>query len=596
MTIKYCFIRFGIILLLALFNMCNTADSVPEEDVIEPDDEEIVEVAATMLFDETYSGLVEAARLGQRFPASDFYTTGLYMPAGSEASLNVEILQAGSGTPRLLIGTYSRYQDKWDPTQIDLKEGDNVIQAEKGGLLYIRYHSSSAEPAGKAEITFKGEIVKTPHYVLGETMNSEWQEMLDEYTQAPDVKLESNYGIIVASRNHAMQYRNENQEELLRILDRVFEAEFHISGLDGSSPEHQINTHKLLLTESDTENFFMAATWYRTFFHRNVVNHILTVDGLGVDGWGPWHEIGHMHQQGAWTWDTLGEVTVNIYSLAAEREMGLQESRLTRDGVWSDVAAFFSLPDGDRDFNSSASGDWVRLAMFHQLWLAYGDEFYQELHKITREEQADWDTQPEQMRYFMLKASEISGRDLSEFFRKWGFLVDEAVYSDIAALGLPQPEQDLATLTDDPNFEFPEENPLSVVDFSSEEITGEGGTNGRAARVVDGITGTYWHSRWTENAAEYPHFLTLELIEPDTIQGITFVQRDNGSRHVKDIEILISVAGSEWESMGHFTLDSNTSPQSIEFDEPVTMQQVRVIMNSSYDGDIFAAMDEILVY
>ena len=587
----------GIILLLAQFNMCDTADSAQNGETSEPEEEQTDTIAVTQEFSETPSGLAEAARLGQRFPASDFYTTGLYLPAGSQITLNTEIIQPGSGTPLLLIGTYSRYEDKWNPTQIDLYSGETVVQADQGGLLYIRYHSEDAtEPAGEVEITFEGELVRAPHFIRGETTNNDWQEMLDEYDQAPDVILESDYGIIVASRDHALQYRDENQEELLNILDRVFEAEFYISGLDGSDPKHEFNTHKILLTETDMENTFMAATWYRTWYHRSVVSHILTADGLGVDGWGPWHEIGHMHQQGAWTWDTLGEVTVNIYSLAAERELGLPESRLTRDGVWSDVAAFFSLPDDERDFNSSASGDWVRLAMFHQLWLAYGDEFYHELHKVTREEQADWDSRPEQMRYFMLKASEIAGRDLAEFFRTWGFLVDESVYDEIKALGFPQPEQDLAALTDDPNFEFPEENPLSVVDFSSEETEGEGGTNGRASRVADGITGTYWHSRWTEDPAEYPHFLTLELSEPGTINGVTFVQRDNGQRHVEEIEIFISADGDEWESMGSYTLESTTEPQSIEFDDSLMMQQVKIEMNSSHDGDIFAAMDEISVF
>lgn len=36
-------------------------------------------------------------------------------------------------------------------------------------------------------------------------------------------------------------------------------------------------------------------------------------------GWGQYHEAGHLRQQGPWTWDEMGEVTVNLYSIAAKK-------------------------------------------------------------------------------------------------------------------------------------------------------------------------------------------------------------------------------------------------------------------------------------
>jgi hypothetical protein len=32
---------------------------------------------------------------------------------------------------------------------------------------------------------------------------------------------------------------------------------------------------------------------------------------------GQWHEVGHNHQKSEWTWDCLGEVSVNFFSIAA---------------------------------------------------------------------------------------------------------------------------------------------------------------------------------------------------------------------------------------------------------------------------------------
>jgi hypothetical protein len=85
--------------------------------------------------------------------------------------------------------------------------------------------------------------------------------------------------------------------------------------------------------------------------------------------------------------------------------------------------------------------------MFQQLWLVYGDNFFQQLHRQTREEKPIMVDDEAKMRYFMLKASKISGKDLTGFFKKWG-LKNVLAYAEIRALNLPAPVQDLSLLTD----------------------------------------------------------------------------------------------------------------------------------------------------
>lgn len=438
------FFHILIVILLQACSKSSPDNPNEQENPIEIGFEEVQE------FDETWSAQAEAVRLGQRAFASDFTATGFYLPPNTPLILEVEELVVGSREPRLLIGTYSRYSAKANPTAIMLTPGTNTIQGdEHGGLLYIRYHGSPGqEPTGKIRVKFVEGHRPAPFFVLGETSNDQWQMMLDTWTEAPDVQLVSEKAIIVASREQALQYRNEDQGQLLTLVDDILEAEAAISGIDGSAPAHQPNMHRILMTESDNEGLYMAATHYRTMFHTSVTHQILTVAGVGSNGWGPWHELGHLHQQGAWTWDVTGEVTVNIYSLAAERALGVTPSRLVKEDRWTQVQTYFSLPDDERDYNTNAANLFVRLAMFQQLWLAFGDEFYQELHKQTREEQPAVNTRDEKMRYFMLKACTISKTDLSMFFKKWGFKTNNTVYSEIAALGLPEPTIDPTTLTD----------------------------------------------------------------------------------------------------------------------------------------------------
>ncbi len=435
-----------ILLLLGCSNQA-VEPTTPEEEESETPQTEVA-----LIVSETPSGQREARRMarGDRGPASDFTPTGYYLPPNTTLHIRVEQVAQGTGTPTLLVGSYSRYESKWDPTSVPLSFGDNTIRSDAhGGLLYVRYNAQDdVQARGQIRLTLTNGHKPHPYFLLGKTTNQEWHAMLDEWHEAPDVVLVNEGAIVVASMSKALEYRNENQNLLLRLIDEALQAEYAISGLDGSAPEHQRNAHKLVMTETDKDDTFMAATWYRTWYHRSVVNHILTVPGFRDDGWGPWHELGHHHQQDAWTWEELGEVTVNIYSLAAERAMGAAQSRLARDGVWNDVAAYLALPDSERDYNAPSTGVFVRLAMFQQLWLEYGDAFFQQLHKKTREDRPNVSERNAKMRYFMVQASQLSGNDLSQFFRKWGLRAGDAVYEDISALGLPHPATDLTTRTD----------------------------------------------------------------------------------------------------------------------------------------------------
>jgi len=584
--------RNSILVVVAFFAMLSVSceRNLLSETVIEPADSLSIAFDSIQTFQEKPSGQREARRLGQSNPASDFTSTGLFVPPNTDLVLYVEQLEPGSGIPRLLIGSYSRYQARWDPRSVNLTTGLQTITGDAlGGLLFIRYPANdNSAISGRIRIEFRQGHQPVPHFILGKTSNAQWQSMLDNWTTAPDVLLENGTNIIVSSRAKALAYRSEDQQELMQLLEQVSDAEYAISGIDNSSPQHARNTHKIIMTETDMADTYMAATWYRTWYHTDVMNTILTVNGIRNDGWGPWHELGHMHQQGAWTWEGLGEVTVNIYSLAAERKMGIPTSRLTRDGVWNAAMDYLAVPYAEKSFNAETTDLFVRLAMFQQLWLGFGDSFYQRLHKETREDQVSLSTTEQKMRYFMLKACTISGKNLTEFFRKWGLKVNESVYLEIAALGLPAPTEDLTTKTDDPDWE----NKWLVVGYSSQETAGE---NGRASNLVDGNAATYWHSRWSTNPDTYPHFVSIDMKESKLINGFALTQR-NGSRKVKDIEIQVSSDNLNWSSVGDYALTESTTAQQVTLASAVSARYFKLIFKSGFDGTGFAAMAEVSIF
>lgn len=394
------------------------------------------------------SGSKEAARLAQSFPASDYQPTGFYLPPNTNLSIEVSLL-SGARLPVLLVGTYSRYESKWDPISYSLNAGINNISDTKGGILYIRYLNDN--PVGNVRIKFLSGMRPIPYYQLGKITQADWVKMVDNISNVPDVQLVGSKTIITFSLANALKYKNENQEALIKKADRIIAIEDSISGLFGNDPLDQPNVHRFMMTESDNPNYYMAATWYRTWYRNtDAVTAILKADNLT---WGPWHELGHMHQQGSWTWSEVGEVTVNVYSLAVEKALGIIPGRLNTQNEWNNIITYLARPENERSFNGPNASVWVRLGMFQQLKLAFGDSFYHELHRKARRETKRPTTTDTRMHWFMVKSSIISGNDLTDFFQKWGMKLSsqsltDAVYAEIASLKLPEPVRDLTLLRD----------------------------------------------------------------------------------------------------------------------------------------------------
>ncbi|MGJ7031086.1 M60 family metallopeptidase [Niabella hirudinis] len=388
-------------------------------------------------------------RLRQGNPWSDFEPTGFYLPPNTALTLKVEQL-AGTTLPKLLIGTYSFDTLRWDPLSVQLKSGANTITADPlGGLLWIRY-TTTGTPSAKVRVTFQAGMVRTPIFIKDQT--TDWQAQLNTYTQSPAVLLLNKNVYLVFKRNRALNTSGDAANFILRTIDKGVDAgENYISGLDGSAPEHQLPVHKILMTESNKRNIWGVASYYRTWFAPGLMDEALNAQKIIASGWGAWHELGHMHQQQAWKWSVLGEVTVNVYTMAAERAINGGGATRLKGTTTTNAMNFLALTNSDKDFNSNiqmADGNFTRLFMFHQLWLAFGDNFYIKLHQQTRMEKPNLSVDADKMRYFMLKACTISGKNLSRFFRKWGFRVNESVYTEMAGLGLPEPETDPASLKD----------------------------------------------------------------------------------------------------------------------------------------------------
>ncbi len=388
-------------------------------------------------------------RLAQRGNHNDMLPTGFHVDPFDTLKVTVNRL-SGTSMPQVVVGTPFRDNIRPIRTYYDVVQGENMFIADEyGGTVYVRYVTTDT-PGSSAEIEFGEGFKKVPYYIKGQTTKSEWLQMLDIFDDVRDVMFVTDHTMLTVGLEDAVTYQEEDQDLMCEYLDDIMEAEAAISGLDGSAPVHENREYKFLLTVRDPDAGGYMAASIALYFTQGIIDRLLMPEKLGgSNGWGPWHEAGHVHQQAAWTWSAVVESTVNIYALAAERAFGLSPSRVSVNGEWPAVETFLSLPDTDRNFNASVASNGVRMALFHQLWLAYGDTFYKQLHKETREENPDAGDDNDRMRYFMLKSCTISGNDLSDFFRKWGLPVANSVYNEIGALNLPAPGEDLTLLRDE---------------------------------------------------------------------------------------------------------------------------------------------------
>ncbi len=401
------------------------------------------EIANVYTLVEKPSSIKEAERLGQWFPASDFDALGIYLPPGQPIEIGVNNLR-GSTQPKLLVGTYSRYLAEDEPTVHDLVAGQNSITDKTGGLLYLQYVTEGVA-TGKVEVTVKGGE-PIPVYTLGETSHEDWLHMLSSMSY-DDVLFVSNRTMVVVSKETALNFKDLSQDEMLRTLDRISDIEDYISGIDGSSDLHKPNVHKLLITETADTDYFLAAEEHRVLVISSACNKFMDPNEAATEAWGIWHEMGHMRQTVNWDWDEVDEVTVNIYSLAAKR--GLKSNKIWLEGneVWDMLDDYFKIPLQDRIYNTSKMLKGKgRLAMFQQLWLAYGDEFYIKVHRLTREEKAETPETEHKMAYFILVSSKASGYNLKDFFTEWGFKIHQKHFDALDALNLPKPTIDLLAL------------------------------------------------------------------------------------------------------------------------------------------------------
>ena len=121
---------------------------------------------------------------------------------------------------------------------------------------------------------------------------------------------------------------------------------------------------------------------------------------------------------------------------------------------------------------------------------------------------------------------------------------------------------------------------------------------GDVDHAVDGDWDTFWHSRWSGQEVQPPHYLVIDYGKTLNMASVLYVARGDGNNNgrIRDYEVYASEDPQRWGSpvaKGRFS--RREVEQSIEFPHPVKARYLKFVALSEERGQPFAAVAELEV-
>ncbi|PFI76261.1 M60 family metallopeptidase [Bacillus cereus] len=518
-----------------------------------------------------------------------------YMPTGIYVKPNEQVTITVSGTQKIraIIGTH-QYDKEWGK-EIDLSPGSNTISSPNGGVLGLDNFQSTGTV--KVQVTQGGSPI--PFFVLGKHTKADWIAMMNNYPNAHAVQLKSERAVLTVTRDSANKYIvNQDPVPLLNKYDEMIKAQDKLAGLSETDPNplHRSTRRIWAFVENpNAQDWGMYASWDGAVFTTagEAIKSTLNVNEFG---WGQMHEAGHARQQYPWTWNDLsgmGEVTNNLYSLVADKKIYPNKpTRLESEGDYN--RAFAYLKQTNKEYKN-IDDLFVKLVMLWQLHLAYGDDFYPNLHKLYRETPEDQlpKTDEDKIQTFIYNTSKIAKQNVLPFFDQWGLKATQETRQKVEALNNP-------TLIA-PIWEATDTKPVKPLAVLSKKImkasaNSEESWRDPASNAIDDNPNTIWHTQWSA-PNQYPYNLTLDLGKTQTITQVAYLPRQDWSENgiIFNYNVYTSTDGSNYKKVTSGTWENNRTKKFATF-EPISAKYVKLEVTNGFNGFASAAEVDILGY
>ncbi|MBX3355409.1 MAG: M60 family metallopeptidase [Phycisphaeraceae bacterium] len=357
-------------------------------------------------------------------------STGLYAPPGEVITVVPEEEDHSAEGLLLRIGCHTDqlwHLERWQrvPEIVTIVPGaaDGIHAASAfGGLIYLEV--TSRRP-GSLALLVSGAI-EAPRFILGSTTPDEWASA--RHAPAPWGELESSK--VIVSVPSAVLRELDDPTGVMEFWNRISDAHATLATIPLDPPF----PHRFVADLQISAGYMHSG--YPIMTHLDAAIDMVSLDRLQRGSWGLLHELGHNHQEGAWTFDGTVEVTVNLFTLYAI------------DSICSPEPGSRGHPAVDRPpsvkehlakgapFEEWKNDPFLALQMYLQLQEAFGWETFKrvfaEYRALPASERPRSDD--EKRDQWMVRFSRASSVNLGPFFEAWGVPTSDAARRSISDL------------------------------------------------------------------------------------------------------------------------------------------------------------------
>ncbi|MCX6899640.1 MAG: M60 family metallopeptidase [Verrucomicrobia bacterium] len=367
--------------------------------------------------------------LDTKVPA--WHSTGLYAPAGGVVT--VEIPESAAKKKLWLrIGAHSDSLwnlDKWDrfpeiSTRAQLAKPATKAASMFGGLIYIEVPDKC--DLGEVLVKISGAVA-APYFVLGKTKQADWKDRLRK-EHAPWAELECSKVIVTVPSSFVRTL--DDPDALMKVWEQIVDLE---DDLAGTAAERR-RPERVVCDQQISAGYMHAG--YPVMTWMDQPKNFTSKEALLKGNWGIFHELGHNHQSGYWTFDGTGEVTCNIFSLYVFDVLcGVKpaKGRVNLDDVAKNYAKHVA---NGKSFDFWKKEPFLALSMYVQLQDAFGWDAYKKVfaeYRVASKDELPKNDE-EKRDQWMVRFSKTVGKNLGPFFQTWGVPVSQSALDEIKKL------------------------------------------------------------------------------------------------------------------------------------------------------------------
>ena len=365
--------------------------------------------------------------------------TGLYAAAGEPVTVELPPGAKDIGL-KLRIGATTcdnTRHDEWRRAprvdiEVPLDKDQVTVASPFGGLLYVVVPSKPKDPLPpEVKLTFRN-VCRSVWFKKGRDSLATWRAKLRD-TPSPWAELESDKIILTVPSDVVREL--DDPQALLVLWDRIADQDARLTGLP---PERQS-------PERFCADVQLCAGWmhagYPIMVPVSTAKDLVDAAKLKETGdWGFFHELGHNHQNGDWTFRGTGEVTVNFFTLYnMEHICGIPplKTRMGEEGQKKKVQKWVAA---GKSHETWCNDPFLALEVFVRIQQVYGWGAFEKLfgeYRTLGDEQRPKNDDAKRDQW-AVRLSRVTGHNMAAVFDAWSIPLTDAARSACAAY--PEPK------------------------------------------------------------------------------------------------------------------------------------------------------------